>query len=548
MDGTRRAGGGLGAAAGVCLLLAIALAWAAPAALAAPPANDDFAAAQALAGSFPIEVTASNVEATSEPGEQFQGWATRHSIWFKWDATEGRAVTLSACGEGFATQATVYTGSALGNLQRIEGDARGGPDCAEGGNGEQTFRPRAGTRYWIQVDGSGPGFPSTGTIHLTLKRASPPPNDDFADALTLPAGGSIGSVNADDYGAGNEAGEPAHRGDLGGASIWYSWTAPRSGGAFVQACNVLTQFDPVVAVYTGSDVASLNPVPELLPEPSCRYAFTATAGTTYRIALDGRRDAAEGVADSGVTELSVWRFPDNDDFEQPYTLKSGPGDPITGFGPNLFVAFANVGATRQPGEPSHAGNPGGASIWFRWVAPITGSVQFGTCDKPLRTVLAVYTGTALGALTPVAAGEGYQGYCMFNTPGGVAFNIDAGTEYRIAVDGFNGVTGGFDMGFRLSRERLNAPAAPKPDTWIKHRRIKRHEGAATFLLGSTEPGSHFSCRLDSHRFSRCGAGIRYSGLRPGRHTFRAKAIDGGGQVDPTPVLARFWIAKPRHRS
>ena len=35
----------------------------------------------------------------------------------------------------------------------------------------------------------------------------------------------------------------------------------------------------------------------------------------------------------------------------------------------------NVGATTEAGEPAHAGNVGGHSVWWAWTAPQTGSVS-----------------------------------------------------------------------------------------------------------------------------------------------------------------------------
>ena len=32
----------------------------------------------------------------------------------------------------------------------------------------------------------------------------------------------------------------------------------------------------------------------------------------------------------------------------------------------------NFGATKQTGEPNHGNNPGGASVWYKWVAPASG--------------------------------------------------------------------------------------------------------------------------------------------------------------------------------
>src|SRR5439155_22626 len=82
------------------------------------------------------------------------------------------------------------------------------------------------------------------------------------------------------------------------------------------------------------------------------------------------------------------------------------------------------------GEPDHAGFAGGHSVWFRWTAPHDGrarvSVFTGTTWDSL---LGVYTGASVGALTQVAAND--------DAPYGsqVSFGALAGTRYWIAVDG-----------------------------------------------------------------------------------------------------------------
>src|SRR4029453_12207569 len=39
----------------------------------------------------------------------------------------------------------------------------------------------------------------------------------------------------------------------------------------------------------------------------------------------------------------------------------------------------STGATKEPGEPNHAGNPGGASLWYLWTAPSTGRTTINLC-------------------------------------------------------------------------------------------------------------------------------------------------------------------------
>ncbi len=48
------------------------------------------------------------------------------------------------------------------------------------------------------------------------------------------------------------------------------------------------------------------------------------------------------------------------------------------------------------------------------------------------------------------------------------------------------------------------------------------------------------------RFSACGAPKRYKHLRPGRYTFKVRALDILG-VDAQPASRRFKIKKPRAR-
>jgi hypothetical protein len=47
-------------------------------------------------------------------------------------------------------------------------------------------------------------------------------------------------------------------------------------------------------------------------------------------------------------------------------------------GQSSLFAGANLNATREIGEPLHAGKPGGRSVWYTWLAPITGIAYAGS--------------------------------------------------------------------------------------------------------------------------------------------------------------------------
>jgi hypothetical protein len=68
---------------------------------------------------------------------------------------------------------------------------------------------------------------------------------------------------------------------------------------------------------------------------------------------------------------------------------------------------------------------------------------------------------------------------------------------------------------------------------------------ATFTYSSNEPGSSFECALDGAAFSACPtAGITYSGLGAGAHSFQVRAVDPSLNQDPTPAGYSFQIVLP----
>lgn len=102
----------------------------------------------------------------------------------------------------------------------------------------------------------------------------------------------------------------------------------------------------------------------------------------------------------------------------------------------------SVNASTEPGEPNHAGNVGGASIWWKWTAPAAGQAAINTSGSSFGTLLAVYTGTAVSSLAPVAA--------TTSGAGGLLFQAQQGTEYQIAVDGNNGAAGNVTLNRSLN--------------------------------------------------------------------------------------------------
>jgi lysophospholipase L1-like esterase len=121
----------------------------------------------------------------------------------------------------------------------------------------------------------------------------------------------------------------------------------------------------------------------------------------------------------------------NDDFANAQNLGNGSTASASG---------TNLDATAEPGEPDHNRIPATASVWYRWTAPADGEVRIDACGSDFDTVLAVYTGSALHALTPVESNDDSCGW-----QSEVAFDATAGVTYRIALDGVFGDRGSIEL-------------------------------------------------------------------------------------------------------
>lgn len=120
--------------------------------------------------------------------------------------------------------------------------------------------------------------------------------------------------------------------------------------------------------------------------------------------------------------------PANDEFINAVDL-SGPISKTVAVG-------ANVGAAKESGEPDHAGNAGGKSVWWNWLAPTNGSVMINTLGSSFDTLLAVYVGSTPSTLSAVSSNDNFSG-----SASQVTFAAVAGERYRIAVDGKAGLSG-----------------------------------------------------------------------------------------------------------
>ncbi len=432
---------------------ALVLASAGPAS-AAPPANDAFSSAQPISGAKGVvygTVAGATIENGSgvcnEPRKTYPygDLYGDRSVWYRWTAPANGWLRFGVKTYGGWT-AYVDAFQFRGSCWRADAPASASSRAGDFGQMEV----QRGETIWFGVYSYGAANVGTFALGWRLIAAPPPLNDRFADADVV--WGRYGKQWGQNVNATRDAGEPAHAGRAGGRSVWYRWAAPTSGPAMFHAGG----FDCLVAVYTGTAVDALTPVAAdtgTWAGGSCTARFTATAGQTYRIAVDG-----EAGAESRF--LFTWNSgprPQNDDAAAART--------ITGF--SGLLDDTNRGATDEPAEPRHAATRAGSSVWYRWTAPGDGAAGFWVSRPPLYEPsseveddkrIAVFTGTPPGGLTLQA--ESPVPPIPQTQTLGANLGVVRGTTYWIQVTGVDEQVAHYTLEWRLLPQSNDGFAEP----------------------------------------------------------------------------------------
>ena len=170
--------------------------------------------------------------------------------------------------------------------------------------------------------------------------------------------------------------------------------------------------------------------PSLLMEPNITLGLNHTVGPPRDLTFPLLRDIGWNSASPSPTPPPP--PPANDNFASAQLINGCSGN-VTG---------TNASATKESGEPDHASNGGTRSVWFLWASPATSSVTITTAGSDYDTVLGVYTGSSVNALTTIGVNDDVV---SGDTSSRVIFNATGGVVYRIAVGGFNNQSGG-DVG------------------------------------------------------------------------------------------------------
>ena len=193
-------------------------------------------------------------------------------------------------------------------------------------------------------------------------------------------------------------------------------------------------------------------------------------------------------------------------------------------------------ATVEPGEPKRQARPGVGLVPLD--APASGTATLTTAGSDYDTVLGLYTGSAVNALTHVAENDDQEPRPVFTSK--VMTHVTAGTAYQIAADGYGGDSGFLRLALvprgrpecrdppsrrcthpsprpsgRRARSTSASPAAPAPR---RARSPSRRARPPSVRVRSTARQGHR--RAASHD---CSGGARPDRVLPRRHALQRRA-------------------------
>jgi hypothetical protein len=381
------------------------------------PFIDAFAAAGSLTTTSGTGAS-SNTLATSEPGEtRHAGKQGGKSIWIKWRAPADGIATIDTIGSSFDTLLAVYTGNNVSNLTEVAiSDDKGGFLTSK-----LRFNARNNTTYRIAVDGFG-GASGDVVLNWDLEVTS----DRLPEILVHPLGQTV-----------LEDGDVTFAVTTSETNATFQWffngnlmpgeVAPQLTLANVGFTRVGQYF---VQVTVGSRSLRSRAASLQINATDAGFQDVRTADKL----LDAEAAAKEGAP--VIIEL----------FRIRKLSSSGSGSIARGYtGTQIFSTY---GAGKEPGEPNHCGVAGGASSWFLYQAPRTGTMLIDTEGSTFDTVLAVYTGpgTDFASLVSVACDNDSGSNGKWSK---VMFTATAGMTYYVVVDGVNGATGTVKLNYVL---------------------------------------------------------------------------------------------------
>ena len=209
--------------------------------------------------------------------------------------------------------------------------------------------------------------------------------------------------------------------------VWFTWTAPTSGVAILETCNV-TGVDTKIAAYDGA-TCPVNPT-LACNDDNCSFTFQSkilwpvVAGNAYLIQFGNYPgNFPPATPGTGIFNLSVQLPPTNDDCSTPIAI-SGTGT----------TSYDNtLASTNIQGQSETLCNIFGSTainndIWYSWTATFSGYAEVTSCGGFNDTKISIFGGTGCPAGSSIACSDDFCG-----AQSRVTFPCIAGQTYTIQL-------------------------------------------------------------------------------------------------------------------
>jgi hypothetical protein len=369
----------------------------------------------------------SNIGATAD-GSSTCGLVGERDVWYVYTAPATGIVRIDTCGSTLDTVLSVHTGCPGAPVNQVACSDDGGCQLVESSVMIQVV---AGVSYRVRVSGFGV---QTGAFQLTVGPVlQATGSDSCGGATVIGAGvysGMLTTATADGSDSCNGSNSPDR---------WYAFTAPAAGMLVLNTCG--SDHDTVVSVHSACPGGTNNQLVCNDDDGGCgrgsMVSVQTQAGVTYRIRVAGRGGLVGG-----------------------YVLNVGFGannacDGATPVSVGTIVG-TTVGATTD--GATVCGNATGPDVWYRFTAPLTGTVRFSTCGSGLDTVLSLHSACPATPANTLACSDVWT--CSFepSESAAVVRTVVAGESFYIRVAGKNGAAGAYEL-------KIGSVFAGSPQCW-----------------------------------------------------------------------------------
>jgi hypothetical protein len=308
-------------------------------------------------------------------------------VCYSWTPTTSGTYVLDTCHEREDFDTILAIRDESGNTELACND----DDC--GSNGLQSriaFDAVAGTTYTIVVDAFSEH--EQGYFDLNICQDIPP-SGTFSGSTT---------AETDAF--------PSSCADDGGRDVCYWWTPPWTGTYVFDTCDSGTNFDTILTVFSGDDgVYDLACNDNFNGDPCSELNFFAQAGRNYRLLVDGYDASAHGDFVLKITEPEC-------------RVISAAG------------TFWGSTTTEPDNFGSSCADDLGRDVCYLWTPTLSGTYVFDTCDSGTNfdTILTVFSED--DRINDLACNDNFNG----DSCSELSFFAQAGTTYRLLVDGYDG--------------------------------------------------------------------------------------------------------------